>query len=479
VYTKDEEDASKILFRYVGHTAFLAEGVVDLKKEALDMMKRYAHSFDGESFGLELEFEEDKDGVHGGPHAAPAAGAVASMEGRGGWALPSKIFSAEGKEGWREGLCAIGRMHQVVPDFEKMRELVGMGFEEEPTKVALSLGSNRVDAALLWLERIKRLFPVRSDSSSSSSSSSNGGGGDKSLVSSSMATGGGREGGREAEWAAGGVKSASSEGGVGGGGLFQTVLPWFVGGREGKKAGKGPLPMSQPVDAGGLPPHALHKNVDYQPGEGGGGGTLTSSSSSATSLGLSTSGSLPAVRPLSLARSSSSSISSVPTSQPQPGLCAVCESVDPLQTSQLFVCLGCRSSYHTSCVKARPIPHQRHETAKWHEYVTKHFTNWRCTGCLARAAAAQEEELRRKGKEEGEGAKGGGVASVSDASTSRGAGGGKAADNTNFAYVGTARQVGREGGKEGRREGGRDGDWTGVCFSIPSLPHFLPPSRLA
>ena len=164
-YTKDEEDASKILFRYVGHTAFLTEGVVDLKKEALDMMKRYAHSFDGESFGLELEFEEDKEGGHGGPHAAPAAaGAVASMEGGGGWVLPSKVLSAEGNEGWREGLCAIGRMHQVAPDFEKMRELVGMGFEEEPAKVALSLGSNRVDAALEWLERIKRLCPVSSRS---------------------------------------------------------------------------------------------------------------------------------------------------------------------------------------------------------------------------------------------------------------------------------------------------------------------------
>ena len=295
--------------------------------------------------------------------------------------------------------------------------------------------------------------------------------------------------------AAGGVKSASLEGGRGGGeggggGLFQAVLPWLVGGKEGKRAGEG-LPTSQPVDAVGLPPQALHRSMDQSRGGGGGGGsggTLTSSSSS-TSLGLSTSDSLQAVRPLSLAfSSSSSSISSVVTSQPQPGLCTVCESVDPLQTSQLFVCLGCRSSYHTSCVKARPIPYQRHETAKRHEYVTKHFTAWRCTSCLARAAAATEEAMEKRGEEEGEGGKEGGVAVVSDSLASKGAGGGKAVDSTNFAYVGTARQVGKEGG----REGWRDGDWRGGCFGfrvfdrvfahcaylyafLPLLPPSLPP----
>ena len=130
-------------------------------------------------------------------------------------------------------------------------------------------------------------------------------------------------------------------------------------------------------------------------------------------------------------------------------ICAVCESSDPLQKAQLFVCLGCRASFHTSCVKARPIPFQRNE-AEWEGYVRKHFAAWRCATCLSRAA--HDEEVWERGEEGGMeeggegwrgGGGGGGGSFLLDSPGSVGSGGGKKADSTNFAYVGATRQVGR------------------------------------
>lgn len=56
-YATDEHDVSKILFRYVGNTAFLAEGPIELRKAQVDMMRRYATGFEDEQFLLELDFK--------------------------------------------------------------------------------------------------------------------------------------------------------------------------------------------------------------------------------------------------------------------------------------------------------------------------------------------------------------------------------------------------------------------------------------
>ena len=53
---------------YVGNTAFLAEGPMDLTKKQLDMMKRYATSFEDETFLLELEFIEVMPSSHPPTH---------------------------------------------------------------------------------------------------------------------------------------------------------------------------------------------------------------------------------------------------------------------------------------------------------------------------------------------------------------------------------------------------------------------------
>lgn len=48
---------SKILFRYVGSTAFLVEGPIELRKKQVDMMRRYAAGFEDDQFILELDFK--------------------------------------------------------------------------------------------------------------------------------------------------------------------------------------------------------------------------------------------------------------------------------------------------------------------------------------------------------------------------------------------------------------------------------------
>ena len=66
-FAGDDQDPSKVLFRYVNSPKFLSEGNFDLGMVNVDMMRRYADSFDEEDFLLTLVFEvvddEDNNGV--------------------------------------------------------------------------------------------------------------------------------------------------------------------------------------------------------------------------------------------------------------------------------------------------------------------------------------------------------------------------------------------------------------------------------
>jgi hypothetical protein len=152
-YGHDEHDASKILFRYVGHTAFLTEGVVELRKDAFDIMQRYKHNFEEDSFAMELEFESLGPG--------PSAGLDASATTLRLWeALPEKVWPVGGKEGRRAGVWELGRMHRVASDFDHVQHLRRAGYAEDASKLALALGNNRVEAAVAWLGRLAEIIPV-------------------------------------------------------------------------------------------------------------------------------------------------------------------------------------------------------------------------------------------------------------------------------------------------------------------------------
>ena len=63
-FAGDDQDPSKVLFRYVNSPKFLNEGSFELGMVNVDMMRRYADSFDEEDFLLTLVFEGfDEDDV--------------------------------------------------------------------------------------------------------------------------------------------------------------------------------------------------------------------------------------------------------------------------------------------------------------------------------------------------------------------------------------------------------------------------------
>ena len=65
-FANDINDPSKVLFRYVNCPNFLKEGLLELSMVDVDMMRRYADSFDEDEFMLSLTFEtvnnEEEDG---------------------------------------------------------------------------------------------------------------------------------------------------------------------------------------------------------------------------------------------------------------------------------------------------------------------------------------------------------------------------------------------------------------------------------
>ncbi|KAL7503452.1 hypothetical protein ACHAXN_001244, partial [Cyclotella atomus] len=60
-FAQDADDPTKVLFRYVNSTKFLKDGELELGMESVDMMRRYADSFDEEDFLLTFEFESIDD----------------------------------------------------------------------------------------------------------------------------------------------------------------------------------------------------------------------------------------------------------------------------------------------------------------------------------------------------------------------------------------------------------------------------------
>ena len=61
-YSSDSHDFSKVLFRYAQTTGFCTSGPLELPKSKVDMMRRYASSFDEGDFLLTLLFESYWDG---------------------------------------------------------------------------------------------------------------------------------------------------------------------------------------------------------------------------------------------------------------------------------------------------------------------------------------------------------------------------------------------------------------------------------
>ena len=62
-FEADADDPNKVLFRYVNCPKFLKEGIceLDMAEVDMDMMRRYADSFDNEDFVLTLSFENVDD----------------------------------------------------------------------------------------------------------------------------------------------------------------------------------------------------------------------------------------------------------------------------------------------------------------------------------------------------------------------------------------------------------------------------------
>ncbi|KAL7464292.1 hypothetical protein ACHAXS_004630, partial [Conticribra weissflogii] len=67
-FAMDADDQTKVLFRYVNSIKFLSEGVLELTIDNVDMMKRYAESFDEEDFLLRFTFESVDDDAFSTPH---------------------------------------------------------------------------------------------------------------------------------------------------------------------------------------------------------------------------------------------------------------------------------------------------------------------------------------------------------------------------------------------------------------------------
>lgn len=62
MFARDADDPTKVLFRYVNSTKFLKGGEYDFVMTDVDMMRRYADSFDEDDFLLTIEFESIDDG---------------------------------------------------------------------------------------------------------------------------------------------------------------------------------------------------------------------------------------------------------------------------------------------------------------------------------------------------------------------------------------------------------------------------------
>ena len=131
-YKHDVNDPTKVLFRYANSTGFMCQGAYELQKDKVDMMKRYAASFDAEDFKVVLLF----DVVDCDP----------SYE---SFQIPDCLPNVcSEREAFDVGWSSISKHHCLIPSSVACEVLTEKGYPVELATVALQLGNNDVQKAL-------------------------------------------------------------------------------------------------------------------------------------------------------------------------------------------------------------------------------------------------------------------------------------------------------------------------------------------
>ncbi|GMI09629.1 hypothetical protein TrVE_jg9695 [Triparma verrucosa] len=126
-YKEDVNDPTKVLFRYANSTGFLCQGAYELGKEKVDMMKRYAGSFDEDDFKVVLLFDVPSTPSDQSP------------------SLPTVCTEGEAYDlGW----SSLSKHHALFPSSEACEIIVDKGYPLEVATIALQLGNNDVQRAI-------------------------------------------------------------------------------------------------------------------------------------------------------------------------------------------------------------------------------------------------------------------------------------------------------------------------------------------
>ena len=142
-YANDVNDPTKVLFRYANSTGFLCQGAYELGKDKVDMMKRYAGSFDAEDFKVVLLFD---------------MGDRKPQDGVDARALPTVCGEIEAYDvGW----ASLSKHHALIPSSEACEIIVDKGFPLEVATIALQLGNNDVQRAIEMLSGSLRQLSER------------------------------------------------------------------------------------------------------------------------------------------------------------------------------------------------------------------------------------------------------------------------------------------------------------------------------
>jgi len=364
-YVRDENDPTKILFRYVGNTAFLVEGPIALPKGKVDFMKRFADSIEDEVFLLELDFK-----AYNGPPAVNGAP----------FRLPDKVYSDH--DAAKEGLLEISKWHHVVPDERVHKDMVSRGLPPEVCSLALQFGNNELHNSFYMLERLKRMLQVKEattwplpDEEDEELDASRGNKIQQNVAARQLEAStppradANKKRTEELELDG----SRSSDSGKASkllGKFTRSASKGFFGNGD-KIPGKG----SDDGEGGGFGPSVLGKvtNMLWSPGkeEGEGASKTGRGDGGATSRSVGSS-------PLH---------GGAKTTKAAKDVCQVCKVNDPLpeRRKNLVPCSKCKRFYHTTCLKEeglKEVPF-RIDDPYYRAYMEKHYRSWICPECKA------------------------------------------------------------------------------------------------
>jgi len=126
---------TQVLFRYATSTGFLCSGCYELKKDKVDMMKRYTDSFDDNDFTVTLMFDSLQcDETNGYRYNNMPISS-----------LPSLFI---GMDAYRHGWDLLSGTHALVPDAEAHELITRAGYESGAATVALQMCNNDVSRAV-------------------------------------------------------------------------------------------------------------------------------------------------------------------------------------------------------------------------------------------------------------------------------------------------------------------------------------------